>query len=467
MFVVKAPLQTALTGDHRVEAEISLADGHLGGLGRVIRQGQHVAAVAGQRQLQKAADKAGVGFDQREQTARGHVQPAEGATQQAYGFTHQPMVFVGQQRRVHRQHGRRLTFGLDQPQADVVFVGAHLKDGIFQLTRHCQRIPGRPLRLNACNVARLLAHRCFYGKRRGAFIAVNLNRDVGVAQRVGLQRAGHGWQHNAFTVRRAVTLGRQRQGTRLHFLRKLLWLGNVIHQSPLLGLLATHAFDAGTKQISQIMANVFFVGHPGQATRAGQHTQQRHFGQAHRARTIVHQNNLITRQCQLIAAARTSAIDGCQKLEATVGRRIFQAIARLIGELAKVHLPSVTGNTQHKDVGPGTKHFFFGAGDHHGAHFGVLKTDAVDGIVQLNIHPQVIAVELEFVAGAQTGVLVKVGAQRGDRTIETHLPVFVLAGVGLVIDASRGQTGGGVHEGSPRKMNNNALFYNLCIILHI
>jgi hypothetical protein len=48
----------------------------------------------------------------------------------------------------------------------------------------------------------------------------------------------------------------------------------------------------------------------------------------------------------------------------------------------------------------------------------VLEADAVDGVVELDVHAQVVAVELELVAGAQAAVLVEVGRQRGDGALE-------------------------------------------------
>jgi len=39
----------------------------------------------------------------------------------------------------------------------------------------------------------------------------------------------------------------------------------------------------------------------------------------------------------------------------------------------------------------------------------VLEADAVDRVVEFDVDAQVVAVELELVAGAQAGVLVEVG----------------------------------------------------------
>jgi hypothetical protein len=79
----------------------------------------------------------------------------------------------------------------------------------------------------------------------------------------------------------------------------------------------------------------------------------------------------------------------------------------------------------------------------------VLEADAVDGVVQLDVHAQVVAVELELVAGAQAGVLVEVGASVATGPSKLQLPVAVLAGVGLVVDAGRrswGLSGSGCKE---------------------
>ncbi|MNT77868.1 hypothetical protein D3C72_2170340 [compost metagenome] len=72
----------------------------------------------------------------------------------------------------------------------------------------------------------------------------------------------------------------------------------------------------------------------------------------------------------------------------------------------------------------------------------MLEADAVERVVQFDVDAEVIAVELELVAGAQAGVLVDVHRQRGDGAVERQLQVFVLGGGGLVIDAGGGGHGG-------------------------
>ena len=166
----------------------------------------------------------------------------------------------------------------------------------------------------------------------------------------------------------------------------------------------------------------------------GQHAQQRYLGQADGGGAVINQQNFVAGQRQFVAATSAGAVDRCQKLQTAVRRRVFQAITRLVGEFAEIDFPSVAAQAEHKDVGAGAKHFVLGAGHHHAAHLGVLKADAVDGVVQLDVHAQVVAIELELVAGAQAAVFIKVRFERGHRALKAQFPVVVLAGFGLVVD---------------------------------
>ena len=94
----------------------------------------------------------------------------------------------------------------------------------------------------------------------------------------------------------------------------------------------------------------------------------------------------------------------------------------------------MAANAQHENVGAGAKHFFFGAGHHHGTHFGVLKADAIDRIIELNVYAQVVTVQLELVAGTQTCVFINVNSECRHGTIERQFPMFVGRWVGLVFN---------------------------------
>ena len=365
------------------------------------------------------------------------------------------MAGLGLQHSVHRQHVLGVTLRADQPGADVELVGAQVQDGVFQVTGEGQRVPVHASSLDGGSVGLDCACRGLGHEGGSALGAVDLDGEVGVAETVGVQGAHQRGQADALGTFGAVAAGSQGQGALLHLLGKHRRLGDVIHQAPVLGLLAAHAFHAGAEQVGQVMAHLALVGHAGQAARARQHAQQRHLRQAHGAGAVVHQDDLVAGQGHLVAAAGAGAVDSRQELQAVVLGGIFQSVARLVGELAEVHLPGVAGHAQHEDVGAGAKHLFLGAGQHHGAHFRVLEADAVDGVVELDVHTQVVAVELELVARAQAGVLVEVGLQGSHSAVERQLPVAVLGRAGLVVDAE-GSAHGCLQCMVSRLTNSNA-----------
>src|SRR3712207_3342354 len=76
------------------------------------------------------------------------------------------------------------------------------------------------------------------------------------------------------------------------------------------------------------------------------------------------------------------------------------------------------------------------APDDDGAHLRVLEAQALDGVRKLDVHAEVVRVELELVALAQRLVLLHVHRERGDRPLDLKLPVPVTLRRGLEIDCS-------------------------------
>ena len=406
----------------------------LGRFVSVVRQRQHVSAVGAERQLSQGARKASAFFDQGEQAARRHVQTGQRAAQVANGFTHQPVVFVRQQGRVRRQDGRCIARSLEHPGADVQFVGAHVQDGVIQFAHHLQRPPVHACGFDSRDVGGLRRGRGFDGESGDALGAVDFHGDVGVSQGIGCNGAVQRSEGHAFGTCGADAASGQFLGTGLHGFFEHGGLGDRIDQTPVHGFLTAHTFDAGAEDVGQVVAHMALVGHAGQAAGARQHTQQRHFGQRHGAGAVIDQHDFIASQSQLVAAASAGAVQGRDEFQAVVLAGVFDAVAGFVGELAEVHFPAVGGHAQHEDVGTGAEHAVLQAGHHHRAHFGVLKADALQCVVQLDVHTQVVAVELEFVARADAGVFVDVDRQGGDLAIKGQIDVFVLGGVGLVID---------------------------------
>ena len=258
-----------------------------------------------------------------------------------------------------------------------------------------------------------------------------------VTQAIGLHGAGQRCEQHTTSISRTVTLLRQLQRALAHLLRKHLGFGNVVHEAPVFRLLSAYALGAGTKNVGQVMPHMALVGDAGQATRSRQHTEQGNLGQADRRGAVVHQDDLVTGQRQLVTTTGTGTIHGRQELQPAVPRCILQTVAGLIGELAEVDLPGMAADAQHENIRARAEHPVLQAGQHYRANFGMLEADAVDGVMQFDVHPQVITVELELVAWAQPRVFVKISAQGGHRAIEAEFPMPVLGGLSPVVHGVR------------------------------
>ncbi len=395
---IEAALQAALARGHRVEAEVHFAHHDLRRALRIVGQHELVDAVGGERDFQQRAGKAGARLDQREQAARGHVQTAEGAAQHADGFAHQPEIAVGEQLLVEREHGVDVTLGAQQPGADRQLVGAHAQDGVVQLARHAQRVPVRSLRQHRGRVDSLFATRPLHHEGGGAMGAVDLHGHGGIDQGIVFDATVQRGQLHALRGGRAVAIRGEFHRAVVHGLVEHSGFGYRVHQAPFDRALAAHAFGGGAEDVGKVVANVALVGHAGQAAGAGQHAEQRHFGQADGTGAVVHQQDLVAGEGELVAAAGAGAVDRSEELQAAVARGVLHPITCFVGELAKVHLPGMAGQTQHENVRAGAEHLVLQAGDHHGAHFRMLEADPVERVAQLNVDAEVVAVELKLIS---------------------------------------------------------------------
>ena len=70
--------------------------------------------------------------------------------------------------------------------------------------------------------------------------------------------------------------------------------------------------------------------------------------------------------------------------------------------LQKLTFHGVGRKSQHVDIGAGAENAVLGAGDHDRADFRMLEPNSLQGIVQLDIHAQVVGIQLQFIAGTQT-----------------------------------------------------------------
>ena len=75
-------------------------------------------------------------------------------------------------------------------------------------------------------------------------------------------------------------------------------------------------------------------------------------------------------------------------------------------------------SAQHEDVRAGAEDALLEAGDDDRVHLRMLEPDALDRVGELDVHAEVVRVQLQAIVGGQAGVLLHVHRQRGDRAIE-------------------------------------------------
>jgi hypothetical protein len=242
-------------------------------------------------------------------------------------------------------------------------------------------------------------------------------------------------------IGRAVALRGEFGGALLHLLGEHLRLGEIVDQAPFLGTLGADAFGQGAEDVGVVAAHAALVGDAGEAAGAGQHAEQWNFGQADRRRAVIDEDDLVASQRQLVAATGGGAVTGGEELEAGMAAGILDAVARLVGEFAEIHLPGVGRQAEHEDVGAGAEDPVLAAGDDHAAYFGMLEADALQGVVQLDVDAEVIGIQLQLVAGLDATVFVDVEVQGGDLAVERQAPVLVLVGMGVVSDGLPGGIG--------------------------
>ena len=75
----------------------------------------------------------------------------------------------------------------------------------------------------------------------------------------------------------------------------------------------------------------------------------------------------------------------------------FHFESGLVGELAEVDLVRVICDSEHSDIRSCTKYSVKGTGNHHALYFRIRESDEPDRVCQLDVHTNVVTVELQLV----------------------------------------------------------------------
>ena len=106
----------------------------------------------------------------------------------------------------------------------------------------------------------------------------------------------------------------------------LLELGlrrRLVDEPPLDGALAAHALGDGGERVGEVAADLALVDEAREAAGAGEHGEERRLGQAHRARAVVGEDDLVARDRELVAAAATR----CRSARARLGMPLSALIS--------------------------------------------------------------------------------------------------------------------------------------------
>ena len=95
----------------------------------------------------------------------------------------------------------------------------------------------------------------------------------------------------------------------------------------------------------------------------------------------------------------------------------------------------MAGQSEHEDIGAGTEDSILEAGNHDRAHFRMLKAETLDRVVKLDVYPEIVRIELEFVAFADTTIFRDIHCQRRNRPGKAQTPMPVMEWRSTVVDS--------------------------------
>src|SRR5262249_29085272 len=131
------------------------------------------------------------------------------------------------------------------------------------------------------------------------------------------------------------------------------------------------------------------------------------------------------------------AVHGADPRLLRLRRGFLEGVPRLVGELAEVHLEPVRRLAEHADVGARAEDALLARREDDGADLGMLEAQPLNGVIELDVHAEIVRVELQLVAGPEPAILLHVHGQRGDRAIDGEPPVLVAGRLGPEVDWGR------------------------------
>ena len=128
-------MQTHQAIAHWQRAGIEFARRNLNCLIRIV---QHVRSVSGQCQFQQTSGETTAALDDRKETLRGQVQPAQHAGHLQNDFADQPVIAIRRQSSVHAQYVIDAAFSAQANQTNPRLIDAQMQQHVIQFTKSTQ-----------------------------------------------------------------------------------------------------------------------------------------------------------------------------------------------------------------------------------------------------------------------------------------------------------------------------------------
>ena len=328
---------------------------------------------------------------------------------------------------VEGEHPGEIAPRAEEPRPDLELVVAKVEDRIVELPGEGERPEALSLPLDPGRVGRGVSLRAEEDEVRGPGRAVDRDLEVAIPPRVrpGLALEVRPRDAARGGVVRAGAARGELPGARADRLVEARAGGELVDEAPVERAPAPHPLLHRAEEVGVVAPHLALVDDPGETARPGQDAEEGDLGEGHRARAVVDQQDPLAGEGELVAPARRRAVQGREVALPRVRARVLDRVPGLVGELAEVDLVGMTRTPEHADVGPGREHPLTGGGHHHRPDLRVLEAKALHRVVELDVDPEVVGVELELVARIDAASLVDGEPQDRDRPIDLHGPVTV------------------------------------------
>ena len=321
--------------------------------------------------------------------------------------------------------------GFDQHQADLRIVEAQAQERVVDFAEKPQRIEVRTKRRRVGRDCRD-ALGSFDDQLGQALGAIETQREMPVADfSLGLGGSERVERDPGASGSLRIDECRDALGHRLVEARARR---DRIDQPPFDRALATHALGQRGEDVGEVAAHLALVDQAREAAGAGQHAEKCDLGQAHGRAAVVDQDYLLARERQFVTATAACAVERGDVTLAAVGGRVFDRKAGLVGKLAEVDFEAVVGVREHEDVGAGAEHPVQGAIDRDHADARMLEAQARHGVGKLDIHREIVRVELERVAGGESAGFIDLHREPRAVARGFQFPVPIAARIGLKLN---------------------------------